>query len=393
MKILIVTGIFPPDIGGPASYVPKIAAHLAGSGNEVTVLTLSETQEAKPYPFSVVRVPRNINKAVRFVRTLVELLRHGKGCSIFYVNGLVLEARLASWLLKIPVICKIVGDTAWERARNRGWFTGTIDAYQVADKGFFLKLLDAIRSIPLRSAKRILVPSRYLKRIVQGWGIPESEIDVIYNGVHIPKIEESAGPLPPRNAFQRIVTICRLVPWKGVDGILKTLVHLPGAELIVVGDGPLRKLLESTADQLGIANRVSFLGNLDKKSTERVLANADAFVLNSTYEGLPHVVLEALALGIPVIATDVGGTGEVIEDGKNGFLIRPGDGGELLNRLTTVLGFSEKRYFGLLPQFEEQTMLTLTADCLQRFALSMDSKSLTPQNPRFAPRISPQKSL
>jgi glycosyltransferase involved in cell wall biosynthesis len=91
-----------------------------------------------------------------------------------------------------------------------------------------------------------------------------------------------------------------------VNGLLEALTEVPELGLVVVGDGPERPRLERRARELGVSDRVYFAGQRSKKEALSLMAACDLFVLNSAYEGLPHVVLEAMALGLPVVATAVG---------------------------------------------------------------------------------------
>src|SRR5205823_8114129 len=116
-----------------------------------------------------------------------------------------------------------------------------------------------------------------------------------------------------------------LVPWKSVDAVIRLLPELPKTRFVIAGDGYQRAQLEMLAQSAGVADRVLFLGDVPHASVPQYLAQADAFVLNSTYEGLPHVVLEAMAAQVPVIATNAGGTGEVVEHMVTGMLVRVGD--------------------------------------------------------------------
>jgi glycosyltransferase involved in cell wall biosynthesis len=113
--------------------------------------------------------------------------------------------------------------------------------------------------------------------------------------------------------------------------------------LIIVGDGPERPRLEATSRTLGMQDRVVFTGAREQSDTLALMAACDLFVLNSTVEGFPHVVLEALALGLPVIATAVGGTPEVIRDGETGVLIQPGDEQALASAVARLLASPEER--------------------------------------------------
>ncbi len=375
MKILLTTGIFPPDEGGPASYVPKMAAHLAGQGHEVDVVCWSDRldHDDRGYGFPVHRISRRDFKPRRFFRTVGMIRRLASSKDLVYVNGLQFEADLASRRAGKPTVHKVVGDYAWERARNRGWFAGTIDDYQIAAKGPRLRFLDWHRRRPLTQARSIITPSRYLKRIVTGWGIDAGRIQVIYNAV--PQTGAGAElPFPP-HAGPTISTVCRLVPWKGVEGIISAIAQLPGVRLAVAGDGPLLESLRRCAAGNGVADRVLFLGHVPHEQVPSVLRQSSAFVLNSTYEGLPHVVLEAMSAGVPVVATDAGGTGEVVRDGDTGLLVRCGDTAGLAARLRSLLSSPEpgrefvKRAQAMLGgEFSFGTMLSSTEQLLVQVA-------------------------
>lgn len=326
MKICIISGIFPPDIGGPASYVPKIATNLLEQGHLVNVVCLSDLlnhHDVDQYLFPVIRIPRQIFKPWRFFQTIITICNYAKKADLLYVNGLNFESMIAATILNIPTVHKIVGDYAWERSQLWNCFHGTLDEYQVAQKGLLLKFLDWIRDFPLIKTRKIIVPSLYLQRIVEGWGISSDKIVVVYNAVEVQE-PESAIAIPPF-AGKTIITVGRLVPWKGLEALIKTMLHFNQARLVVIGEGPLKSILEELIQKLNISDRVLFMGSLSQKQVFACLKQADVFILNSSYEGLPHVVLEAMTAGTPVIATNAGGTNEVVEDYKTGLLIPVGD--------------------------------------------------------------------
>jgi glycosyltransferase involved in cell wall biosynthesis len=305
----------------------------------VRVVCLSDSLEHddSAYPFEVRRIARRAFIPARMLRTAKAIRRWARDADVVLVNGLALEALLATGRGGTPRVHKVVGDVAWERARNRGWFTGTLEEYQRADKRPLLRLLDWMRSLPLRSAARVVVPSAYLRGIVESWRIPAERTALVYNAV------EEALPGPPaeapadRDPAPTVVTVCRLVPWKGVDGLIRVVAGLPGVRLVVVGDGPLRGALEALAAERGVAERVRFTGTLPPREVRRELGRADVFVLNSSYEGLPHVVLEAMAERAPVIATAAGGTGELVRHGETGLLVPVGDDDALREAIRRLL--------------------------------------------------------
>jgi glycosyltransferase involved in cell wall biosynthesis len=333
MRILITTGIFPPDIGGPATYVPQVATALAARGHTITVMTLSgdryplspvrgERDRVKgEYPFQVVRLRRQAFKPWRWFLTVFKIFRLGLRADVLFVNGLALEAVVANCLLRKPVVQKVVGDLAWERAADRGWVKDQFEDFQKKRYDTKIEALKALRGWWHCRSDRVIVPSCYLARWVQGWGVPKEKITVIYNAVEpVDSIQPSRLPLATCLKL-RVVTVGRLVPLKQVDKIIEAIAECDGVGLVIVGDGPEHGPLEELVRTLDLTDRVYFAGRRSKAETLSLMAACDLFVLNSTHEGLPHVVLEAMSLGLPVVATAVGGTPEVVRNGQNGLLI------------------------------------------------------------------------
>lgn len=323
LKILLITGIFPPDIGGPATYVPSIARGLVERGHSVTVLTLSDqlTQNDQQYPFLVIRLPRKMPKPWRQIKTVLQILKQGRAADLLFVNGLAFESVLANMVLRKPLVMKVVGDLAWERATTMGWVRDNFETFQEKRYSLKIEFLKWLRTWWTRRADRIITPSRYLAKWVAHWGVPEDRIAVIYNALQ--RVNDIRPATLPLETKVNAVTVGRLVPWKRVDRILEAIAQIRNMGLVIVGDGPERERLERMAWELGLNDRVYFAGSRSKSETLSLMAACDLFVLNSTYEGLPHVVLEAMSLGLPVVATSVGGTPEVVQHGKNGILISP----------------------------------------------------------------------
>ena len=361
MKVLIVTGIFPPDIGGPATYVPVIGGELVRQGHEVMVVTLSDelSHDDRGYPFHVVRLRRGLFKPLRFILTVLTLLRWGRQADLLFVNRLSLEVLAANLFLRKPLVQKVVGDWAWERATNKGWVKESFEEFQNDKHGLKVEALKALRQLFVRRANRLIVPSRYLARwAASSWGVPEEKITVIYNAV-----EPLNGIQPAEVSLQtrvKIVTVGRLVPWKQVDQIIEALARCDGVGLVIIGDGPERGHLEELVRTLDLRDRVYFAGARSKAETLSLMAACDLFVLNSTYEGFPHVVLEAMSLGLPVVATAVGGTPEVVEDEENGLLLAPATNGALSETLLQLVS----------SPLERQRLANGAKHTMERFRLS-----------------------
>lgn len=343
MNILIPAGIFPPDIGGPANFVPRIGQWFSQRGHVVQVVCWCDEiiHDDTQYSFEVHRISRRGSRLTRLFQTVRILYKLGRSADVIFANGLDLEARIASTMLGKPELHKVVGDRAWEISRVRGWYSDTIDTYQSAGKPLRLRLLDCLRNFSLARASLVVAPSCYLAKIIEGWNIRSRPIQVIYNSTPL-KVTTEKLNLPVFTG-KTIVTVCRLVPWKGVDRLIEVLTDLPNCRLVIAGDGPDKSKLQQQAMHAGLENRVIFLGQRPKQQVSALFALADLFVLNSSYEGLPHVVLEAMAAHIPVIATDIGGTGEVVKHNETGLLIPFGDNQKLLASIRQVFDSAELR--------------------------------------------------
>lgn len=142
-----------------------------------------------------------------------------------------------------------------------------------------------------------------------------------------------ALPSPAARGTMRIVCVGRLSPEKGQAGLLEAfrsvVTDYPNAELVLVGDGPDAAMLQNIAEGLDLSNRVRFAGRLSEEDTLNEIARSDVLVLPSFMEGLPIVLIEAMALGTTVIASRVAGIPELVEDGQSGLLFTPSRWDEL----------------------------------------------------------------
>ena len=197
--------------------------------------------------------------------------------------------------------------------------------------------------ILLRRFDRVLLVSCAMRRRLPSWWVPDSKVRVIHNalmtesyGQDVPKMPRVA---PDPFGKVRLLNVGRLSVEKGQDLLLRAVagltVEYPGLEVAFAGVGPFEATLRRLAEQLGIAARVQFLGYVSDMPA--LYATTDLVVQSSLTEGLPNVVLEASYLGVPIVATDVGGTREVIEHGVSGWLLRPGASGFLAEALRQYL--------------------------------------------------------
>lgn len=340
LSVLLAPGIFPPDSGGPATFAPQLGADLADRGHTIRVVTngTAPTGFDDQYSFDIDRIPRKSNVLVRYttqIRTLRTAIRSFDP-DIVLTNAFDLQTIAATRFLRVPVVTKIVGDNAWERARRSRRVTDDIDTFQDHHYSLTVAALKTLRTIQTRSADHVVVPSEYLRSLVSGWGVSHRNISVIHNAVNV---DRSAVSRDTRKPW--ITTACRLVPWKGVGGLIEAFAavgnRLPDAELHVVGKGPERSSLEAKAAATDVADRIVFHGQISHDEVLHILAKSQVFALNSTYEGLPHVVLEAMTCGTPVVASRTGGTPEVVEDRESGYLVPQDDTAAFADRFECLL--------------------------------------------------------
>lgn len=335
MNILLVTGIFPPDHGGPATYVPAIAQALRHRGHRiVAVVTLSETldHDDAHFGFPVIRIRRRRPRAWRMLRTVASLRRLAASADVVYLNGLMIEGVVAATVLAHRrTLIRAGGDPVWERACNQRFFHGTMAAFQNARLPLKWRLLRAAQRWYTRRADALITPSVFLRDIVSGWGVPAGRIHVVHNAVAA--TVEAAQTAAPVKTFD-LVTVGRLTRFKGIGDLIE-LAGDCGWSLKIIGDGPLRRELE--ADAARFSANIYFTGNIPQSQVAQEIAGARVLLLNSLSEGLPNAVLEAKAVGVPVVVTAVGGSLEVVRDGVDGFLVPHGAPHILRARVTALL--------------------------------------------------------
>ena len=345
MRVLITSDIFPPDAGGPATYVPLIARELGERGHAVRVLTYSQTQQDAAdatLPVVVDRIPLGGSRLLRLLRAFMRIAASALQSDVLFVNGLLIESAMVNHLTRRPLVAKVVGDIAWERARDKGWITDEFEEFQQRRYGWRIQVRRELRNWALRGARAVITPSAYLKRIVTRWGVDPKRVHVVYNALDFGAGSEPRSSLPLRTTY-RLITVSRLTGWKGIDGLIEAITSQAEVGLVVVGEGPDRARLEALARTLAIGERVFFAGQVSRQQVGTYLQACDLFVLNSRYEGLPHVVIEAMAAGLPIVATDVGGIGEIVRPGVNGLLVQPGDTDGLRRAMTGVLNDADLR--------------------------------------------------
>lgn len=350
LSVVLATGIFPPDAGGPATYTARLTAELRRQGLNVSVVTYADAP-GRPARAAdrIVRVSRRWPLPFRYAFFMLQVLRLARSAQGVFSQDAVsagLPALIAAWLTRKPLIVKIVGDAAWEYAQNAGRTTDDIDTFQQRPYTDLIGWLRRVQRFVCQRSRGVIVPSHYLRSLVVGWGVPRERITCLPNATDLAVDGDPASTKAAlKAALGRaedflLVSVGRLVPWKGfleLVGLMPGLIRQePRAHLMIIGDGPLASRLTDAVARLGLTTRVELPGRRPPAEVFHYLRAADCFVLNSGYEGLSHVLLEAFAAGTPVVTTTAGGNPEVIQDGHQGLLVPPGDPAALTQAILRI---------------------------------------------------------
>ncbi len=225
--------------------------------------------------------------------------------------------------MRKPFFIKIVGDFVWEQGVQRFGIDDSLDEYLVKkEQPLIVRFLRWGQKFIAGRAKKIIVPSNYLKNVVLSWGIREENIVVVYNAFE----EDAIASISVENKkiSGKIISIGRMVPWKGFNALIYTILNLKkymDISLVIAGDGPDRKKIENLIVENNLSSVVKLLGNIEKNKLREEIVSSELFVLNTGYEGFSHSLLEVMNLEVPVITTNVGGNPEIVENGVDGILV------------------------------------------------------------------------
>ena len=358
VKVLMVISQFYPIIGGAEKQAQLLAQKLIKKGIDVNIVTGRwKFGTAREDRIEGIQVFRNFAfwgmfgiKGIRTMGALIYmmslglfLLLHKKRYDLIHVHQALYPAFISVFvgkqILRKPVLVKTAS-------------SGITSDFKLLKK-FPLGNLQS--KYLLKKMDCLVIVSRISGREYQEIGFPESKIVYIPNGVEVPYETKDFT-----ERITRVVTTSRLSEEKGVDVLLKAWAEViryeKGLKLTIIGHGPLESELKILSQSLGIEKSVEFTGMVE--NVEAYLKNAELFVLSSRSEGMPNALLEAMSYGIPCIATNVGGNGELLggEDkeirlgeyviAKNGLLVNPDD----------VKGLSEAILYLLLHQKEREEL-------------------------------------
>lgn len=338
LKIDVFSDYFPPHIGGGVErVVEEVCRRLAAQGHLVRVFTFNTTGAPAHEVIAGVEVHRapaiQLTRLVRMQSSvspsllpLAWRLARRDPPDVLHAHNLFFFSTVAATLLK--------------RVLRKPLVT-TLHIGSLRDLGGSARLLASCYERTLgraivRGSDRLVTVSEAVARHAIELGARPEAVRVIANGVDPQQFQPAARR---GNGTFRIACVGRLIFNKGPQFLIEAAAQIlearPEAEFVLVGDGPLRAGLEERARELGIRERVEFMGT--RSDVPAILQGCDLLVRPSLLEGMPLAILEAMACGLPVVATPISGSAELVRDGENGLLVRPADPGALAGAILRLM--------------------------------------------------------
>lgn len=323
MKLLVVSPIFPPEIGGPATYTFELAKRLSHH-HQVTVVAFSHSKLfLNPKSYFLNLVPITGNGLFRQLRLFREIFLASRTTNVIYAQGTVvvgLMSLLASRISHVKLVVKFVGDEIWENEFNLNLTKLSLENFYafLNHKSYILNLKIWLHRFVLHHADAIIAPSVYLRNfLIHTHQVNPSRLHVISNAIN------PFSPFASRTSHL-LVTVGRLVKTKNIDIIIKALALARQEKpwkLVIIGDGPERQKLEQQVTSHKLQAAVAFLGALPEPEVAKHVACCRKLILMSNYEGQSHTLLRALEQGTPIIASNIEPNRELL--GDSAILVPP----------------------------------------------------------------------
>jgi glycosyltransferase involved in cell wall biosynthesis len=323
MRILLVVDGYYPSTGGAEMQARLVSRALAAAGHRVEVVApwldrkLPRTETLDGVPLTRLAYPRvrllgALWLCAYFGWWLWHRRRDYDAIHVHMAKNLASVAGLLRPLLRATLTVKISG--AWE-------FNGGI-----LDPRLRHKPLYRVFNWCIRRADSLQCVSDYTRRMLQEAGYPPARLRMIPNAVDISRFSPPATRERTAGAAPHVVFVGRIQPVKGLPVLVEAwsrLARATPARLTIAGDGAQREALMQTAREKGVADSIEFPGEI--RNVPQLLQGADIYVQPSFQEGLPNSVLEAMAMGLPIVATRVSGNEDVVTHEDNGLLVSAGD--------------------------------------------------------------------
>lgn len=330
LSICLYTSCCPPTIGGAQTVLDQLARNLVARGHRPLVVAPAsrEPWDDRCLGYPVVRYRRPISKrfAVRAILPRLVALHVRHRFDLVHCHTAYPHAYVASTLRRLLGLPYVV--------RPHGADVLPGDEVRSSCR------LDARMRKGLHAADAVIAQGEHLRDVIADVGVAAGRIHVVNNGVDSTAFR-SAEPFPHPRPY--LLGLGGLVPHKGFDLLLRAYARLPSPrpDLLIAGAGPEAASLSALACELGIVERVRFLGVVTGERKVGLYRSASLFVCPSRREPFANVILEAFAAGLPVVATDIGGNRELVRDGTNGLVCAPESADGMATAVQAVLSSPE----------------------------------------------------
>lgn len=346
-----------PLSGGTGAYVYYLSNELMKLGNSAAILTgYSESRDVRINEqhriFFIKSLKAPVIKSFLFAAAAQRKLRSLRGSlpvDVAHVNLPLVPSFAVPRGFGKTLVSTV--HSTWkgeaEAIRNEPYSRLNSNEKFMVSFNWFLRFFEERM---LERSNRLIAVSDFTRReLLQYYKVKEAKIHVIHNGVDVNKFKPETDKLKAKKELgfnledKAILSVGRLYARKGLFALIESMALVTrkfrNAKLIIAGKGlsdEMKKLV-SYATKLGVKDKIVFTGYFPDKKLPRLYQAADVFAFSTFYENLPFAVLEALSTGLPVVTTNVGGIPEMIEDGKNGFLVEPANSRGLANRILFYL--------------------------------------------------------
>jgi hypothetical protein len=324
LKVLIATGIYPPDIGGPATHLSQFINFIKDKDFYFKIITFSDSDESD---INIFRISRKQNIFNKFLKYFLCIFKNIKNADIIYLHDVSiagLAVFLASFLFRKKYILRMGGDFIWEQAYQTNKTTLKYKDFQRKKMPRGFKLRSFIAKAIAKRAAKIIVPSNFLKDIIFLWGIDSSKIVVVYNAISdcfagagsVSSIYKKIDNFKKQN-YKIFISNGRFVNWKKFSYLIEVFKDINNAKLFIIGDGPEKNNLIDLISKNNLKDKIFLLNKISRQELLKLYEISDFFVLFSIGDTFSFSCLEAFLCGLNLIIPKEGAFEEIFSEFKD----------------------------------------------------------------------------
>ena len=347
MKIVIAAPLFPPDIGGPATYTYNLAKGFAQQGIDVLVVTFGAAKnllwERTSQGFKKIEIPRQTNKIVNYFSYFSQILQNSRDVDVIYIHDIWsvgLPVFFANLFLRKKMILRLGGDSLWEKAAQKYDIKVSLEDFYKQNQSRKLFFSRFLQDMILRKTAKIIFSCEFLKDIFLKYRkAPANKSVIIENSQGIDIVDNQELIIDKPNSEKIILFAGRLAKCKNLETLLKVFCRLTEQDsslrLRLIGQGPQLSELMSLATHLGLAGKVQFVSPQSQETIFAQIAASYLCCLVSFTEVSPNFALECLALKKPLVLTKHNGLPKNIK--RELIMVNPYDEQEIFEAIANLL--------------------------------------------------------